>query len=117
MTDNAGKVKAALDAFEKCETAKAYMSLETKTLIRQALQSHGEMVEAFEHERAQFQRETLRASELSAMLCKILERLHETGCRAEEWPKKCRTCELMIEAETLLVKPLNDISTSKRGGS
>jgi hypothetical protein len=60
-----------------------------------------------QNERLQFQRETLRTSDLYRMLDKILKRLHDLGCRAEDWPKRCLTCDLMIEAKALMEKPLN----------
>lgn len=61
----------------------------------------------YEDERDKFQQETRRTSELNVMLRKILKRLHDMGCRAEEWNKKCATCDLMIEAEALLNRPIN----------
>ena len=65
------------------------------------------VVEALEQERQKFQRETLRTSELSVMLLRFIQKHHDKGCRAERWPKSCDVCDLMLEGETLLAKPLN----------
>lgn len=63
--------------------------------------------ECYEVERDKFQQETRRTSELAVMLRKILIRLHDLGCRAEVWNNKCPTCDLMIEVEELLNRPIN----------
>lgn len=61
-----------------------------------------------DEERGKFQRETLRTSEYAQLMRRILDRLNALGCRADDnFPKKCPTCDLMIEAENLLAKPLN----------
>lgn len=67
--------------------------------------------EAYEAEKEKFQRETLRTSEYANLLQRIYDRLYQCGCRAEDWPKKCPTCELMTETKDLLARPINKTST------
>ncbi len=57
---------------------------------------------AYEQKLADFQAETLRASNLHAMVEKFVAYLRDIGCRSEDWPKKCCGCDLMIEAIPLL---------------
>lgn len=59
-------------------------------------------------ERRKFQTETLRTSELSAMLRRFIDKLapeHTAG----PWSRDCDLCRLVSEATTLLDKPINAI--------
>lgn len=61
---------------------------------------------ALNEERRKFQQETLRTSELSALLQKFVGKLkpeHEEGPGS----RGCDLCRLVAEAEALLAKPVN----------
>lgn len=65
------------------------------------------VVEAVDEERVKFQNETLRTSELTALLLRF-EKLHEDrGHEPGAWSRTCIDCELVAEARALMAKPIN----------
>lgn len=63
--------------------------------------------QAFEQEREKFQRETLRTSELTQMLTKLVA-LHCPVHSPGPWARGCWQCKLVGDAQALLGKPVND---------
>lgn len=62
---------------------------------------------ALEQERAKFQQETRRTSELSRLLKRWIDR-HEAEHGPGPWAKSCEVCALVGESNALLARPIND---------
>lgn len=64
--------------------------------------------DALEQEQRKFRQETLRTSELSALLRRFIDEHHVRGGHpAERWSKECVLCVLLTEAVELLASPIN----------
>lgn len=63
----------------------------------------------------QFQRETLRTSELSVIVKRFIYLHHvRDGHPAERWTKECDLCVVLADAVALLAKPLNAPRVERR---
>lgn len=64
---------------------------------------------AYDNLYGQFQRETLRTSELSALVKRFIDEHHVRGGHpAIRWTKECALCVILADAVALLAKPLNE---------
>ena len=64
---------------------------------------------ALAEERGNFQRETLRTSELSLKLQEVVENLCPQHGPGSYGRHGCRYCGLLLEIQELLAKPINEV--------
>ena len=66
-----------------------------------------ELEAALDEERAKFQNETLRTSELTQLLLRFAHLHTDRGHAPGAWSRTCIDCELVVEARALISKPIN----------
>ena len=105
MTESSEPLTADEESSGYCET-QAYYGYSCGLVIAQAA-TIAALRTQLEQAQGNFQRETLRTSELSVILREVVENLCPQHGPGSYGRHGCRYCGLLLEIEQLLVKPIN----------
>lgn len=99
------------DSFADCPFPTVGAAMASTPASPQAPAPSAATATALEQERAKFQQETRRTSELSRLLKRWIDR-HEAEHGPGPWAKSCEVCALVGESNALLARPINDPAPS-----